>query len=72
MVTARDLSNASYMRGLTDDHLRATIRDGRPPNMPSFGDQLMQPSIELVVAHVRSLSDADAEPVGRAVGQEGS
>ncbi len=56
---AKDLSNTAYMESLTDERIRATIKRGKPPNMPSFGEQFMEPSMKVLVAYVRSLSKPD-------------
>lgn len=57
---AKDLSNTAYMESLTDDRIRATIKRGKPPNMPAFGEQFMEPSMKVLVAYVRSLSEPEA------------
>ncbi len=54
---ARDLSNAAFMSQMSDDQLRATIKRGKPPAMPGFGEQFMRPSLDALVAYTRSLSD---------------
>ncbi len=63
---ARDLSNASYMSSLHDDDLRAAIEKGRPPNMPPFAGKFMDPSLKILIAHVRSLSDPELAKVNQA------
>jgi mono/diheme cytochrome c family protein len=62
--TARDLTNASYLDALSDDRIRMTVRGGKPPNMPAFGDQFMEPSLKVLVAYVRTLSKP-AAPAGQ-------
>jgi mono/diheme cytochrome c family protein len=54
--SARDLSNAVYVSSLSDDAIRRAIEGGRPPAMPAFSGQFMEPSMKLVVAYVRELS----------------
>ncbi len=58
----RDLTSAQYMDGLTNDQVRRTIQRGKPPNMPAFGRQFAEPSLEVLVAYVRSLSSKPSEP----------
>ena len=57
---ARDLSNKSYIESLSDETIRGVIEGGRPPSMPAFRGQFMEPSMKLLVAYVRSLSDPEA------------
>lgn len=54
--SARDLSNASYVNGLSDEAIRRVIEGGKPPGMPSFGGQFMEPSMKLIISYVRDLS----------------
>ncbi len=69
---ARDLSNASYMAGRTDDQLRGAIMRGIPPNMPAFGGQFLEPSMKVLVAYIRGLSRAGGEPAARAPSEPAS
>lgn len=55
--SAKDLTNLSYMRTLSDERIRMTIHNGRPPAMPGFQGQFAEPSLKVLVAYVRSLSD---------------
>lgn len=68
MPGARDLSNAGYMAGRTDDQLRGAIMRGISPNMPAFGGQFLEPSMKVLVAYIRGLSRARAaSPAGAPV-----
>lgn len=53
---AKDLTNLSYMKTRSDADLRAAIMQGKPPTMPAFGGQFAEPSMKVLVAYVRSLS----------------
>jgi len=57
MPSARDLTNQSYMATKNDDQVHRVIMSGKPPNMPAFGGQFGEPSMKVLVAYVRSLSD---------------
>ena len=59
--TARDLSNGSYMRSLSDRAIRRTIMMGKPPAMPAFGGQFLDPELALLVAYVRTLAPPPPE-----------
>ena len=54
--SARDLTIASYVSSLCDDAIRGVIEAGKPPAMPSFRGQFMDPSMKLIIAYVRELS----------------
>jgi mono/diheme cytochrome c family protein len=54
--SARDLSNESYINSLSDEAIRRAIEGGKPPAMPAFGGQFMEPSMKLVISYVRELS----------------
>lgn len=60
---ARDLSDSRFMNTLSDEHLRRTIRMGKPPNMPAFGNQFSEPSLSVLVAFIRQLSKAEEKDV---------
>jgi mono/diheme cytochrome c family protein len=67
--TARDLSNRSYIDSLGNKAIRATIMSGRPVGappeqqvMPAFGNQFSEPELELLIGHVRSLSNPELGP----------
>lgn len=60
----RDLTQAGVMSTLSDERIKATIRMGKPPNMPAFGNRFAEPSLKVLVAYVRGLagpSPADAK-----------
>lgn len=57
MPSAKDLTNHSYMSARSDEQIERVIMAGRPPNMPAFGGQFGEPSMKVLVAYVRSLSD---------------
>jgi cytochrome c oxidase cbb3-type subunit 3 len=57
VLAAKDLTNRSFIESLSDDRIMATIREGRPPTMPGLGERLAEPSLRVLVAYVRSLSD---------------
>jgi mono/diheme cytochrome c family protein len=59
---ARDLSNAFYMATMDDRRLERAIRAGKPPGMPAFGNQFMEPSMQVLVKYVRSLSEQPQAP----------
>jgi len=52
----RDLTDPVYMGTMTDDQVRRTIQRGKPPNMPAFGRQFAEPSLEVLIAYVRRLN----------------
>ena len=52
----RDLTQAGVMSTLTDERIKATIRMGKPPNMPGFGQRFAEPSLKVLVAYVRGLA----------------
>ena len=53
---ARDLSDHRIVDLLSDEHIERTIRMGKPPTMPAFGNRFTEAALEVLVAHVRSLS----------------
>ena len=59
----RDLTDANLMGLLTDDRIKQQIRMGKPPTMPAF-THFAEPSLKVLVAYVRSLSQpvAGGEP----------
>ena len=61
--SARDLTNRSYVSSLSDEAIRRTIEGGKPPSMPAFGGQFMEPSMKLLVAYVRELADGGEKTV---------
>ena len=73
MPAARDLSNAAYMAGRSDDQLRGAIMRGVPPNMPSFGGQFLEPSMKVLVAYIRGFDGpVREEPAAAPVKQPSS
>ncbi len=55
----RDLSDASYVSTLTDDHIFKTVKEGgaavgKSPLMPPWGSVLSEEDIWNVVAYIRS------------------
>ena len=55
----RDLSDASYVSTLTDDHIFKTVKEGgasvgKSPLMPPWGSVLSEEDIWNVIAYVRS------------------
>jgi cytochrome c oxidase cbb3-type subunit 3 len=63
--TAKDLTNQSYMRSLSDEHLRMVIHNGKPPSMPGFAGQFTEPSLKVLIAYVRSLSQPEVADATR-------
>jgi mono/diheme cytochrome c family protein len=59
------------MGQLSDDHISGVIREGRPPRMPGFGEQFLEPSRKVLIAYVRSLSAGEA-PAPAPADAEGS
>lgn len=57
----RDLTDAGLMSMISDDRIRAAIRMGRPPTMPSFGF-FSEPTLKVLSAYVRQLSQPDLVP----------
>jgi mono/diheme cytochrome c family protein len=55
-ATLKRLDNVQVMRVLSDEHIMGTIRAGKPPAMPGFGDQFTEAKLMVLVAYVRSLS----------------
>ncbi len=62
---ARDLSDIQVVGLLRDDHMKRTIRMGRPPNMPAFGGRFTDAALDVLVAHVRSLSGSRGQHAKR-------
>jgi mono/diheme cytochrome c family protein len=67
--TARDLTNRSYMDSLGNKGIEAAIMGGRPAGvppeqqlMPAFGNQFSAPELEVLMGHVRSLSNPELGP----------
>jgi len=52
----QDLSDPMYMNRIGDDQLRQIIRMGKPPKMPGFEGQFIEPSLGVLVAYVHSLA----------------
>jgi mono/diheme cytochrome c family protein len=68
--SARDLSNRVYIDSLGKEGIRQAIMTGRPVGMPveqqlmpAFGNQFSAPELELLIGHVRSLSNPELGPV---------
>jgi len=66
---ARDLSNRSYIESLGNKGVKIAIMAGRPAGappdqqvMPAFGNQFSEPELELLIGHVRSLSNPELGP----------
>lgn len=57
----RDLTDPGYMSTLSDERIRRAIRAGRPPTMPSFS-HFSEPTLKVLVAYVRRLSEPQPEP----------
>lgn len=57
MPTAKDLTDPRYMSNRNDEQIERDIMAGRPPSMPAFGGQFGEPSMKVLVAYVRSLSE---------------
>lgn len=55
--SAKDLTNKAFIDGFTDDQLRMAIHNGRPPAMPGFRGEFAEPTLKVLIAYVRSLSD---------------
>ncbi|TPV95223.1 MAG: c-type cytochrome [Myxococcales bacterium FL481] len=45
------------LRAMSDRELEATIKRGKPPRMPAFGEQFLEPSLRTLMAYVRQLSE---------------
>ena len=56
-MTVPDLTVRPRMEALGDEGIKRAIMQGRPPGMPAFGGQFVEPSHKVLVAYVRSLSD---------------
>lgn len=54
---APGFSDANRMAQLSDEQIAGIIRMGRPPRMPGFGDQFLEPSRKVLIAYMRSLSE---------------
>lgn len=59
----QDLSDPSYIDRVSDDQLRQIIRMGKPPQMPGFAQQFIEPSLGVLIAYVRSLATRPSIPV---------
>lgn len=57
----RDLTDRGLMGMISDDRMRATIRMGKPPNMPGFG-HFSEPTLKVLMAYVRQLSEPELAP----------
>lgn len=57
----RDLTDRGVMSLLSEERLRATIRMGKPPNMPGFS-HFSEPTLKVLVAFVRQLSEPELAP----------
>ena len=70
MPTARDLTIDSYMKTVSDEQIKMVIQRGKPPQMPGFGMQFAEPSMKVLVAYVRSLSDPEVVGATRPPGED--
>ena len=61
----RDLSDPRIMSNLPNTRIKQVVRMGLPPKMPAFGDRFTDAALEVLVAHVRSLSGTSGEHVRR-------
>jgi len=50
----RNFHDAAFQASRSDDDLRATIRGGKPPGMPSFAAVFSDRELDLLVAQIRS------------------
>ena len=57
MMRARNIADAEWQRGISDETMAVSIRDGRG-RMPGFGRRLSPEQITALVRHVRSLAHA--------------
>lgn len=50
------LMDGKWRYGATPDQISASIREGRPQGMPSFGSRIPEDQVEQITAYVRSMS----------------
>ncbi|MEE9382271.1 MAG: cytochrome c [Nannocystaceae bacterium] len=53
-----DLSRRDAGKALSANMIRRAIKAGKPPKMPAYGEQFLEPSLRSLVAYVRGLSAA--------------
>ncbi|MCX4241063.1 c-type cytochrome [Paraliomyxa miuraensis] len=58
--TASSLADAAFVERLSDEGIKGVIRAGRG-QMPGFGDRFTDATLQVLVAHVRSLPGQAAE-----------
>lgn len=59
---AKSLVDPQRMARLSDTDIRRVIESGKPPEMPAFGGQFLEPSMKVLVRYIRSLSAPSARP----------
>lgn len=52
-ASAADIS--TRLRTISDRELEVVIKQGKPPRMPGFGEQFLEPSLRTLMAYVREL-----------------
>ena len=52
---ARDLTDAEWQAGVSDERIFNSITNGRGKKMPAFGNKFSEAEITALVAHVRGL-----------------
>jgi cytochrome c oxidase cbb3-type subunit 3 len=55
----RNFHDPTFHAARTEEQLRTTVHDGKPPGMPPFGAVLSPEEIAAVVRHVRTLRGAE-------------
>lgn len=68
VVGIRDLTDPNMMSTISDERIRGAILMGRPPTMPSFGF-FSEPTVKVLAAYVRQLSQPDLVPPPAALPQ---
>lgn len=66
------LSDPNVMRAKSDEAILQTIKRGKPPGMPGFGEEFTDAKLMVIAAYVRTLSQPPEERTigGKPVGGE--
>ncbi|GEM_PF-2151700 len=60
-------ADAKVLAALSDEQVAGVIRAGRPPRMPAFGEQFLEPSRRVLIAYTRSLGRSAVPPAEKLV-----
>ena len=62
-VTPPDLTSAAFQRSTSDEKIKGIILQGKPPQMPGFSGQFIEPTVAVLVRYVRELGRTPAPSV---------